>query len=52
MADEPSQTVTGPEDAAIEPPPDLEEPALAGSDRLLAWSSMDLPGMDSSEGSE
>jgi len=52
VADEPSQTVTGWEDAAIEPPPDLEEPALAGSDRLLAWSSMDLPGMDTADGNE
>ena len=52
MADEPSQMVSSSEEGSIEAPPELEEPALAGSDQLLAWSSMDLPGMDSSDGSE
>ena len=58
MAEEPSQTGERKEDAPAEPspgtdaPPTTDESSGGDAGEALAWSSMDLPGMDPVEGNE
>ena len=58
MAEEPSQNDERKEDAPAEPSPGTDasratdESSSGDAEEALAWSSMDLPGMDPVEGNE
>ena len=52
MADEPSPNGEAEEDVPSDAPPDTSAPPGDDVDEVLAWSSMDLPGMDPADGNE
>jgi hypothetical protein len=52
VADEPSPDHAGEKDVPSDAPPDTDAPPGGDADKALAWSSMDLPGMDPADGNE
>jgi hypothetical protein len=52
VADEPSPDHAGEKDVPSDAPPGTDAPPGGDADKALAWSSMDLPGMDPADGNE
>ena len=52
MPDEPSPGGAGEEEVPSDASPDTDAPPGGDADEAVAWSSMDLPGMDPADGNE